>query len=77
MLFKKKSGENRYFEAENGDLGEKPVVFSNGEKRRKDGRRSPETAFCAFSAGKIPQTENRLKFRISRRLLKIKQPANG
>jgi hypothetical protein len=38
-LFKKK-WRMAGFEVEKGELGEKPAVFSNGEKRRENSRRS-------------------------------------
>jgi len=65
------------FEVEKGELGEKPAVFSNGENRRKDGRRSPRTAFSPFSTGGMAANGESAQVPCVRGLAEKRKPVNG
>ena len=72
-----KSGENRRFEAENVDLGEKPAVFSNGENRRKTGRRSPRNGLFSVLRRGMGANGESAQVPCVRGLAEKRKPVNG
>ena len=66
------------FEVENGELGEKSAVFSNGECRRiYRGGEGFKRPFTPSPQGESLETENLHKCRSLSRIAETKQPANG